>query len=84
MKRWLARCLAGTLGCAALAFVALLLSGLLGAGRDAGGANVFRVIAVVLGGATLLGLATMVVMMVVTTLKTESPSASAATKSTSS
>lgn len=84
MKRWLARCLAGTLGCAALAVAALLLSGMLAAGRDFSGANVFRIVAMVLGSVTLLGLATMVVMMAVTVLKTAPTQAPSATKSTPS
>lgn len=72
IKRWLARSLAGTLGCAALAALALLLAGLLSAGGDRHGAHVLRITACILGAAMAMGLAALVVLLSIRSLRDNS------------
>lgn len=63
MKTWLARCLAGTLGCGGLALLAGLLSALLSAGGDENGGRALRVTALLIGVIAATGVATLVVML---------------------
>lgn len=69
LKYWLARCLAGTLGCAGLAAMALLLAGLLSAGGDRYGSQTLRIAAYILGSATAIGLTALVVLLSIKTLR---------------
>lgn len=69
MKRWLARCLAGTLGCGVLSVLALLLAALLSAGGDLHGAQVVRIAAIVLAAATAAGLSALVVLLSIASLQ---------------
>lgn len=63
MKIWLARCLAGTIGCGGLAVLAGLLSTLLVAGGDAGGGRALRMTAILLAATAALGVSTLVVIL---------------------
>ena len=69
MKRWLARCLAGTLGCGGLALLALLLAGLLAAGGDRSAAHAFRIAAALAGAVAGFGLVTLVVLLSVQSIR---------------
>ncbi len=63
MKIWLARCLAGTLGCGGLALLAGLLAALLFAGGDDTGGQALRITTMLLSAAAAIGVATLVVML---------------------
>lgn len=63
MKTWLARCLAGTLGCGGLALLAGLLSALLSAGGDDAGGRALRISALLMGAVAAAGVTTLVVML---------------------
>lgn len=63
MNTWIARCLAGTLGCGMLALLAALLATLLTAGGDDHGGRALRVTALLLGVIAAAGIATLVVLL---------------------
>lgn len=75
MKTWLARCLAGTVGCGGLALLASCASALLSAGGDTAGGRAFRAMAMLLGAAAGVGLAALVVMLTTLQLRIGGPPA---------
>lgn len=70
MRIWLARCLAGTIGCGGLALLAGLLSSLLSAGGDEAGGQALRITAGLLGTVAMTGVVALVVMLTALQLET--------------